>query len=540
MDMQAAAGLPELPPKDGFGGLFQNWRFDLLSGFTIFLVALPLSIGISVASGAPPTAGLLAAIVGGLFGGVLGGSFLTINGPAAGLIVIIAGAIHGLSDDPIVGFKRMLACAVIAGLLQVMFGIFRLGIIGAMVPTSVIHGMMAAIGTIIMAKQIHVVLGVKPVATDVIGLIGEIPSSIMNMNEIVAIVGGVCLLMMVLIPKIKNKWVQMLPVPLLVALAGIGFDRWFDFEHAHLLAFHWIHGVIGPELLLNVPDNLRKAIFIPDFTVAFTAESWRWIICLALVGSIESLLTTFAVDKMDPFGRQSDLDRELVSKGVCNIICGLIGGLPIIAEVVRSSANIRAGARTRWANVFHGGLILVFLMTIPQVLHAIPVAALAAILVVIGFRLAHPAQFMHTAAVGRDHFATFVTTYVVTLAADLLVGVCAGIAMELAFALRHGVKLKDLFSFGSIQEGEAGSKRVVVDSPLMFSNYLQLKKTLDGYSNRERLVLDVRKSRLIDHTVLDHLERYRVEAKANGGEFNVEFSVAHRGISKHPLSSRRL
>lgn len=527
-------------PLDGLAGLRQNWMDDLISGFILFLIALPLSLGIALASGAPASAGILGAIVGGILGSLLGGSYLTINGPAAGLIVIVLGAIQDLgAGDPATGFKKMLAACVVAGGVQILFGVFRLGILGVAVPSSVIHGMLTAIGVIIMSKQIHVALGVIPHAKEPLGLLEEIPHSLSQLNPEVALIAAVGLVILLGFKLFKGSWVRFVPAPLIVVLSGIYLANLFDFDHTHLVTSHWLNLEVGPSLLLNLPQNLASAIILPDFSSVFSGVSVRYVVMLAMVGSIESLLSASAVDRMDPYQRVSNLDRELISKGICNLTCGLIGGLPIIAEMVRSSANVRNGAKTRWACFFHGAFILLFIGLFPKIVHLIPLAALAAILLSVGYSLAQPTQFLYVAKVGRDHFAAFLITFIVTLAQDLLVGVFAGLFVEILFSLARGAGWKTLFRPAMRECVEGSHLHLKFQSALIFTNFLALKKRLDNLGKIKAVTVDVSDAAVVDHTVLEHLHRYQAEQESQGNKFSLHFSEDHLPVSKHPLAARK-
>jgi MFS superfamily sulfate permease-like transporter len=528
------------PPADGLAALRAHWTSDFLSGFTLFLIALPLSIGIAMASGAPPTAGLLAAIVGGVLGSLLGGSHLTINGPAAGLIVIVAGAIADLGHgDPQMGFRRALAAFVVAGALQMLFAVLRLGVLGLAVPKSVIHGMLSAIGIIIVAKQIPIALGVTAAPKEALALLASIPDSIRAMNPEVALIAAVSFIVLLSYKQIRGHWTKYVPAPLVVVLVGAALARLFDFEHSHLVTSDRMQFEVGPTLLLNLPDRLSSAFIFPDWSEVLTPTSLRWSVSLALVASIESLLSASAVDGMDPYRRVSDLDRELFSKGICNIVCGLIGGLPIIAEIVRSSANVRNGGVTRWANFFHGMLLLVFLALFPQVLRQIPLAALAALLISVGISLAHPSQLLHVAAVGWEQLVTFLTTLVLTVATDLLLGVAAGILLKLAFNVARGASLGGLFRACIETERDGNRSTLRASGPLVFTNLASFRKHLKATASDASVFLDLTATTVVDHTVLDQLHRFQQEAQARGREFAFSFSERHRAVSKHPLAARR-
>ncbi|MBY0370485.1 SulP family inorganic anion transporter [bacterium] len=527
-------------PADGVAGLKKYWVDDLLSGFIIFLIALPLSLGIALASGAPASAGIIAAMVGGILGSILGGSFVTINGPAAGLIVIVVGAVNDLgAGDMATGFKKMLAACVIAGILQIISGVFRLGILGVAVPSSVIHGMMTAIGFIILAKQLPVALGVAAHAKSPLGLIAELPSFLQQINPEVALIAMTGLAIIMGFKLFKGSWAKYVPAPLVVVIAGMYLARIFDFDHAHMVMSHWVNMEVGPKFLLNIPANLASAIIFPDFSSILSPTSIRYIVMLFLVASIESLLSATAVDRIDPYKRVANLDRELISKGICNLTCGLIGGMPIIAEIVRSSANVRNGAKTRWANFYHGVFILAFVGLFPHIIHEIPLSALAAILISVGYTLAQPGQFIKVAEVGGDHLLAFATTFVITVAEDLLVGVAAGIVVEIVVNMVRGTRPANLFKAAVTEHVSGNYMKLSVTSGLVFSNFLTLKNKLDNLGKVTKVMIDLSDAPTVDHTVLEHLHRYQAERQAAGHEFELAFSSDHKAVSKHPLAARK-
>ena len=392
--------------------LFKDIKPDLSSGFSVALVALPLSIGIALASGAPASSGIIAAVIGGLVGSWLGGGNVTVNGPAAGLIVIVLDAIMTLGKgNTLQGVKGMLAAAVVAGAFQVIFGAMKLGRKGSSFPTSVIHGMMAAIGLIIIAKQVHNLMGYTPESKNPMMLFAEIPHAVMNMNPIVFIVGAVSLAFLVVWSKLKASWTKKIPAPLLTIVIGSGLAAYF--------------GLSG-KTLLQIPGNFSQWIIFPDFSVMNSFAGWKAAITLALVGSLETVLSAAAVDKLDTQHRKSNIDRDLLSKGVCNMMSASIGGLPMIAEIVRSSANVSYGAKTWRSNFIHSVVILGLVLLMPNALALIPLASLAAILLMVGSRLGNPTHLLHALKIGKDNMVGFVVTLFVTLSVDLLVGIFAG------------------------------------------------------------------------------------------------------------------
>jgi MFS superfamily sulfate permease-like transporter len=535
-------------PKTGIPGLIENWRSDLLSGFLVFLIALPLCLGIAMASGFPPMAGIISAIIGGLVVSRISGSFVTINGPAAGLIVVIVDAVADLGQgDAMAGYRYTLAAIVFASVLQVLLGVFKAGKLSAFFPSSVVHGMLAAIGIIIMAKQIHTLLGVKPAAKSLFGVIGEIPHSIVEMNPEVAIIGLAGLALLVIWSLIKNPTLKMIPAPLLVVLMGLGLERVFDLDHVHnylfLPGFEFLphhEFSIGPSFLVSVPEHFMSGFYFPDFGKVATLEFWEAVITIWLVGSLESLLSASAVDKLDVYKRNSNLNRDLTAVGIGNMISGMIGGLPMIAEIVRSSANVNNGAKTGWANFFHGLFLLVFVAFFPMLIHEIPLSCLAALLVFTGFRLASPKEFAKTMAVGLDNFVLFVVTIVGILATDLLVGVLIGIAVKLLMHIARGVKLGNLFSMAyHVNQTDEDTYHIAISGAAVFSNFITLKSMLAELPEKKTIFFDLSETALIDHTVMEFIHDFTNEYTHSGGSCTLVGLDDHEPYSDHPLAARR-
>lgn len=497
---------------------------DAISGFLVFLIALPLCLGISMASGFPPFAGVLTAVIGGLVVSPLMGAPLTIKGPAAGLIVIAVGSIEELGrGDPAHGYRLALAVVVVSGVIQIAFGLLRAGKVGDFFPAAAVHGMLAAIGIIIAAKQLHVVLGVTPVSKGSLALIAEIPRSVAHAERHVAIIGLVSLALLFGWPLLGGRWAKRVPAPLVVLLVSMPMAYAMN---------------VGPGYLVKVPDSFASIIAFPDFSQIASFVALKYVVLYAMIGSVESLLSAKAVDTLDPWRRTSDLDRDLVATGIGNTLAGLLGGLPMISEIVRSSANVQNGGRTRWANFVHGACLLGLVALAPQLVHRIPLAALAAMLVYTGFRLASPAEFKKTLAVGFEQLAVFVTTIVTTLATDLLVGIAAGVLLKLVLHMARGVPPGALFKAILHLHEEDGLVLVRVSNAAVFSNYLGLKARLALIPADRRVVLDLANTKLVDHTVMGHLEREAALRSQAGGSFEVRGLERHRPASAHPHAAR--
>jgi MFS superfamily sulfate permease-like transporter len=519
-----------------------SWKSDIVSGFLVFLIAMPLCLGIAMASGFPPVAGILTAVVGGVLSTWLGSARLTIKGPAAGLIAIAIGAVQELGGgDMRLGYRRALATIAIAAVVQILFAVLRSGKLGDFFPSSVVHGMLAAIGVIIFSKQVHTLLGVTPRAKAPFALLSEIPQSLTSLNPEIALIGLVSLVLIFghLALSSRVPGLKRVPAPLLVLVAAVPLGLLFDLEHEH--TFTWAQSVytVGPSFLVNLPGNLLSAITFPDFSDVFSAVSLKYVAMFALVGSIESLLSAKAVDMLDPEKRRSDLDKDLLATGVGNLICGLFGGLPMISEIVRSSANINYGARSRLSNFFHGLFLLLFVAFAPMLIHRIPLAALAAMLIFTGVRLASPSQFVKTFRIGSEQLIIFTFTLVVTLATDLLVGVAAGIALKTAFHLFNGAPLRSLFR--PEIETHHGDGRVVVRvrHAAVFTNYLTIKKHLQQQAGARHVELDLSHARLVDHTTMERLHELEHEFTQQGRQFRILGLEQHRSLSEHPLAARK-
>ena len=482
---------------------------DLTSGFLVFLIALPLCLGIAMASGFPPIAGVLTAIIGGLVTSHIGGAELTIKGPAAGLIVIALGAVTELGmGDAHLGYRRALAVGVVAALIQIFFAVIKAGRFASIMPPSVVHGMLAAIGVIIIAKQFPVMLGIIGAHGEPLEMLMEIPHYLHEANPYVAAIGALSVVILFVLPMIPIPAVQKAPAPLLVLFAALPLAYVWGFGTEHTYSFGEESFVLGPKYLVQLSGSLLDAITFPDFSMIASPISIKYIVMFALVGMVESLLSVIAVDAMDPEKHTSDLNRDLLVTGFANLICGMVGGLPMISEIVRSKANIDAGAKSSWSNFFHGMFLLIFVVAFPGLLQMIPLAALAAMLVVTGYRLAHPKEFLHVLHIGKDQFFLFFVTFAVTLATDLLIGVGVGLVLKLILhAVRSGNPV-GLFQ-SSVSASRDGSKVLVtVNGPLAFTNFLSLKKKLTELVTDEITLveIDVSKATILDHTVQERLE----------------------------------
>jgi MFS superfamily sulfate permease-like transporter len=514
-------------------------RSDLVAGFLVFLIALPLSLGIAMASGFPPIAGVMTAIVGGLVVSFVGGARLTIKGPAAGLIVIVLGAVQELGQgDGVLGYRRALAVGAAAGVLQVVLALVGAASFGAAISPSVIHGMLAAIGVIIVAKQLHTVFGVAPDADEPLGLLAELPHSVVHENPEIAVIGLVSLFALAGWPWIRARWAKMVPAPVVVVLVAIPLGYLFDLDHRHTYSVAGHAYEVGPEYLVHLPGAFLKAVALPDFSALVSWTSLKYVVMFTLVGSIESTLSVLAVDALDPARRASNLNRDLLSVGLGNVVVASIGGLPMISEIVRSKANVDAGAASRGSNFFHGLFLLSFAVLAPAVLHRIPLAALAAMLVYTGLRLASPREILHVRALGIDQLALFLTTLVVTLFTDLLVGVVFGLALEVVLHVARGMPLTSFFGKHVEIETSGDELRVHVTSSATFLSLPSLRRSITAVPHGiRRVIVDLSDVSLVDHTFLHRL--YAMSEEWPSAILELRGLEALVPVADHPLATRR-
>lgn len=523
-------------PADGLAGLKQNLSKDALSGFLVFLLAMPLSLGIAKASGFPMIFGLVTAIIGGVVVSFFMGSRLSIKGPAAGLIVIASGSVAAFGDGEI-GWHLALGAVVVAGIIQVLFGVLKLGRLADFFPSAAIHGMLAAIGIIIMAKQLHLLLGINPAelkGKEPLELLAMLPSSIIHENAHLAEIGIACLLIMIIMSYVKNKTIKKIPAPLIVLAVSIplGFALHIKTD-----------GEIANFALVKIGsifDAFKGGVVKVDFSAltSHTGIFVQYVILYALIGSIESLLTAKAVDNLDPYKRKSDFNKDLIAVGAGNTLAGIFGGLPMISEVARSSANVSNGAVTRWSNFFHGLFLLLAVLFAVPFIEMIPNVALAAMLVFVGFRLAHPKEFMHTWHNGKEQFVVFTSTVIVTIATDLLMGVATGIALELIVNLLNGAKASNLFKTKIDISNEGDNYIMKIKSDVVFSNVLGFKKKFAAIPPAKNLIIDVSQAPLFDHTSIITMNGLVDDYKDDGGRAKVIGFENHRQLSAAPTSTR--
>jgi MFS superfamily sulfate permease-like transporter len=517
-------------PKDGLEGLKQNWKSDIISGFLVFLLALPLSLGIAKASQFPAAMGVLTAMIGGIFVSFFAGSRLTIKGPAAGLITICAGAVTELGGGD-TGWHLALGVIVVAASIQIAFGFLKFGSLSDFFPHSAVHGMLAAIGLIIFSKQIHVLLGIDPATLkglEPIELYKLIPHSIANADPRVMLVGIVSLVIIFGMPLIKSKIVKSIPAPMVVLVVTIPMAVIMDFKHTEP-AFD----------LVKIGNFWSEVRFNADFTAIGNPIFWKYVFMFLFVNSLESLLTVKAIDGLDPWKRASNPNKDLVAVGMGNAVSGLLGGLPMISEVARSSANVNFGGRTRWANFFHGFFLLVAMLLFIPVIEMIPNSALAALLIAVGYRLASPNEFFKTYKVGAEQLVIFVVTILVTVATDLLIGIGSGILAKFFFHILNGAPLKSLFKPRYEFVESKDEYNISISDAAIFSNLIGFKKMFARIKPGKKVIINFTDARIVDHTFMEQLHHFEEEYQHSGGSVSILGFDHFEFFSSHPLAARK-
>jgi MFS superfamily sulfate permease-like transporter len=484
------------------------FKTDMLSGMVVFLVALPLCLGIAQASGAPLFAGIITGVIGGIMVGVLSSSNVSVSGPAAGLIAIVLAAVTNL------GYETFLLAVVLAGVIQLLLGLVKAGGISSYFPSGVIEGMLTAIGIIIIKKELPHAIGYdKEHEGDFYsyelldadkGFFGELIHSFNFAHTGIIIVTIVSLAILIAFNKVAFlKKIKAIPGALVVVVVGIIINEIFKATNPAL--------AITGEHLVKLPTASSFGEFFgqfkfPNFSGLTNPAVWITAATIATVASIETLLCLEAGDKMDPLKRYSSANTELRAQGIGNIFAGLIGGLPMTSVIVRTSANINAGAKTKLSAILHGIFLLIAVVAIPSVLNKIPMACLAAILIMIGFKLASPKVFKHMWQSGKFQFIPFIVTVVAVVAIDLLKGVGIGLVVSIFFILRGNMKLAYFFKKEKHQEGE--TIHIDLAQEVSFLNKAAIKQTLAHLPQNSKLVIDAANTVYIDYDVLELLRDF--------------------------------
>ncbi|MBL0104218.1 MAG: SulP family inorganic anion transporter [Bacteroidetes bacterium] len=489
-------------------------RHDFPAGLSVFFVALPLCLGIALASGAPFSSGLLSGMVGGIIVSLLSGSSLSVSGPAAGLSTVVAAAILFTGD-----LSVFFLSVIIAGAFQLLLGVFRLGVIANYIPSSVIKGMLAAIGIILLSKQIPLALGYDQPDFWNSGfltlftsknVLGNVESLNHHLSRYTIILSVIALLILIAWRQPFARKFKGFPSALVVVLACTLVN--------YLLPILFSDYRVNSVHLVQVPDNVFSSISFPDFTKFFSStELWKYGIMMGMLATLETLLCIEAIDKLDRKNRVTPMNRELVAQGIGNMVCGLIGAIPMTAVIVRGAANIDAGARSRYASFTHGAFLLLSVAFLPFMLNKIPFAALSAILMITGYNLATPKLFKSIWKAGMKQFLPFIITIVIILATDLLSGVAIGLLISFVFVIRDNYHAE--FVVKKTIQHETEVYLIKLHTNVNFLNKVKLKTMLDKIPPYSVLTIDGTDTLFIDYDILEIISEY--ESKAHDRHIEV-------------------
>jgi MFS superfamily sulfate permease-like transporter len=486
--------------------IFSNVKGDLASGLVVFLVALPLCLGIALASGAPLFSGIVSGVIGGIVVGFLSNSALSVTGPAAGLTAIVLTAITDLG-----GFEIFLVAVILAGLIQIALGFLRAGSFSNYFPTSVIEGMLAAIGIIIILKQIPHAFGhdvdnegdfffIEKSGHNTFDTLIESINYIHSGALIIALLSLAILITWEKVPALKK--IKVVPGALVVVVVSILLNEFFIQTGSKL-------AIVTQNHLVSLPSfsEIKSGFALPNFASLTNEKVWIVAITIAVVASIETLLCIEATDKLDPYKRFTDTNRELKAQGIGNIVSGLLGGLPMTSVVVRSSANITSGGRTKLSTIFHGILLISFALSIPFILNKIPLAALAAVLLMVGYKLAKPSVFVHLWNNGYSQFIPFVITVIAVVRIDLLKGVAIGLVVSIIFILYQNMKIAYSFKKEKFHDDDVITIKLAQE--VSFLNKAAIKSTLGNIPEGSKLIIDASNTNYIDFDVVELIKDFR-------------------------------
>lgn len=491
---------------------FKNFKADIPASIVVFLVAMPLCLGIAMASGAPLFSGLISGIIGGIIVGALSGSSLGVSGPAAGLAVIVLNAITDLG-----GFENFLVAVVLAGVLQLIMGYAKAGIIGYYFPSSVIHGMLSGIGILIFLKQIPHAFGYDKdpegdfrfIQPDNQNTFSELINMLdyVTLSPVIVTVGSLGILLLWETKLFKGfSFTKIIPGPLVAVAFGIIFHKFVETTTYDIINEHTVFIPVASSF-----DQFLGNFTLPNWSVITDYNIWVTAAIIAVVASLETLLSVEATDKLDPLKRVSPTNKELKAQGIGNILSGLIGGLPVTQVIVRSSANIQSGARTRMSAIIHGFLILISIILIPEILNLIPKATLAAILFVVGYKLAKPSLFKKVYNQGLEQFIPFVCTIIFLIFSDLLTGITAGLIISIIVILINNFRVPYVIRHEEL--GKGAKMKITLSENLSFMNKASLLETLKDIPDNSIVELDGTQNHFMHYDALEIIENFLISAE---------------------------
>ncbi|RIA11096.1 MFS superfamily sulfate permease-like transporter [Flavobacteriaceae bacterium MAR_2010_72] len=532
------------PKKNNIALFIKSLPKNIFSGFVVSLIALPLGLGLAMASDAPPVAGIIASIIGGLVVSILGGSHVTITGPGNGLVGVTLVAVTTL------GLNDAYLAVVCSGLMILVLGVLKMGKLSDFFPSSAIQGMLAAIGLIILGKQFHIMLGHRIQRDNAIDYLIEIPNTfkdVLHYNDkgliYAAIVGVLCLGIMFFYPKIRNKYLQLIPAPMWIVLLSVSLSYYFE------LVVGQPNPIDKDYMMPAIPDIASIASDLPSisFNKVGTLPFWSSVFALTLISSIESLLSIKAIDKLDPEKRRSNINKDLKALGFATIGSGFFGGINVVTVIARSSVNVNNGGTNRSSNFFHAFFLVCFILLFSTQLTKVSLPALMAILVYTGYKLASPKTIKSVFSIGKEQLFIFLVTLLSTLQFGLISGIAIGVFTTLIvhFAIAKSVSLflRNCFKPNVLmfrEEQSQNSYYVSVKHFCSFLNFYRLKEKLEAVSEDNDIIVDFSMCEFVDHTVMENLHNYQSLFQKNGGHFEVLGLDMHDADSKHPFALRRL
>ncbi|TVZ51074.1 SulP family inorganic anion transporter [Dokdonia sp. Hel_I_53] len=530
------------PKKNRTQNFIKTLPRNIFSGFVVSLIALPLGLGLAMASEAPPIAGIITAVIGGVLVSILGGSHITITGPGNGLVGVLLIAITAL------GLESTYAAIICSGIILMTLGFLRMGKLADFFPSSAIQGMLAAIGLIILGKQFHIMLGNKINRDSSVDYLLEIPNTIINVFSykdkgllFAAAFGILSLCIMMFYDKLRNKYFQLVPAPMWIVIISIGFSYYYE------LFLNQPNPISPAYMLTGIPAlfEIVSEIPTPDFTKIGSFTFWMSVVSLTLIASIESLLSIKAVDKLDPLKRRSNINRDLKALGLATIGSGFLGGLNVVTVIARSSVNVNNGGSNRSANFAHALFLVIFIGLFSTQLTRIPLPALMAILVYTGYKLASPQVVRNMFTIGKEQVIIFFTTLLTTLFVDLISGILAGILITLVIHIilnkSAGLFFRNIFKPNVLvyQEKE-GNYYVSIKHFCSFINFFKLKQQLEAIPENQDVIVDFSKCHFVDHTVMENLHNFQEAFSKKGGHFEIVGLDMHGADTEHPFALRKI
>ncbi len=504
-------------------------KHDFAAGLTVFLVALPLCLGVALASGAPLYSGILSGIIGGIVVSVISGSQLAVSGPAAGLTTLVSVAIISLGN-----FETFLLAVIIAGLFQILIGVLKLGVFASYFPSSVIKGMMAAIGIILISKQIPLALGYHQpdfwtsgfiqifTSKNFLGNLAEFNS---NITRSAVLISAISLAILIFLKQPKNKKFNIIPASLVVVIFGIVIN--------YLLTYFGSSYALKTNQLVSIPSNIFAEIKFPDFSkILSNSEIWKDGILIGILATLETLLCIEAMDKLDKHNRITPVNRELIAQGVGNFLCGVLGAIPLTAVVVRGSANIQAGAKTKVSAFVHGVFLLLSVLLIPFLINLIPYASLSAILILTGFGLTKLRIYKSLFKLGLKQFIPFISTIIIILVTDLLIGVSIGLLISVYYIIKENFKENYNLEKKHLQGLDYYTLKL--HSNVTFLNKVEIKNTLDKVPPYSELTIDGSDVHFIDYDVLEIISDFVTKAHDRHIELKlINIQIVETAASAH-------